>query len=78
MNLDFGVFALRQVLNSLVIVGPLLLITGLSFYLFKESSKSIRVYLVLGALCTVAGACSLVQDFKGERAAPRLVEPAHK
>lgn len=87
MSLDFGVFALRQMLNSLAVIGPLLMITGLSFYVFRESGKSMRAYLVLGFLCTLAGAFSLIQELKREQGAQHFsqqqmehlkVEPAGK
>ena len=66
MNFDFGTFALRQMLNSLAVIGPLLIIAGLSFYLFKENRRSIYVYLLLGASCTIIGAVCLIQEFKSE------------
>ncbi|KYG62408.1 hypothetical protein AZI86_16370 [Bdellovibrio bacteriovorus] len=79
MNFDFGTFALRQMLNSLAVIGPLLIITGLSFYLFKENRRSIYVYLLLGASCTIIGAVCLIQEFKSENLErPEQVEPARK
>lgn len=87
MNFDFGTFALRQMLNSLAVIGPLLIITGLSFHLFKESRRSIYIYLLLGASCTIIGAVCLIQEFKSENSARQhqtqqveslRVEPARK
>lgn len=66
MNFDFGSFVLRQVLNSLAVIGPLLIITGLSFYLFRESKRSVLIYLLLGTSCTIVGAACLVYEFKRE------------
>lgn len=80
MGLDFAAFALRQMLNSMVVVGPLLMITGLSLYVFREGGsgggRSMRTYLLLGLLCTVAGACSLVQELRIEQgvASPSPIE----
>jgi hypothetical protein len=66
MDLDFGTFALRQMLNSLVVIGPLLMITGLSFYLFRESRRSTYIYLLTGTACTIIGAVCLIGEFKRE------------
>lgn len=87
MNFDFGTFALRQMLNSLAVIGPLLIITGLSFHLFKENRRSIYIYLLLGTSCTIIGAVCLIQEFRSENSerqeqAQQLenlqVEPARK
>lgn len=87
MNLDFGAFAFRQMLNSLAVIGPLLIITGLSFHLFREGKRSTYFYLAVGAACTLIGAISLVREFKKENAVRAFqerqienlaVEPARK
>ncbi len=87
MNLDFTVFAFRQMLNALAVIGPLLIITGLSFHLFREGKRSTYFYLAVGAACTLVGATSLVREFQRENDARArqerqienlAVEPARK
>ena len=87
MNFDVGSFALRQMLNSLAVIGPLLIITGLSFYLFRENRRSIFIYLLLGTSCTIIGAVCLIEEFKKENSERQLqvqqfegfrAEPARK
>jgi hypothetical protein len=54
-------------LNSLVVIGPLLIITGLSFHLFRENRRSTYLYLLTGMACTVIGGVCMIGEFKKER-----------
>ncbi len=41
MNTEFGAFALRQILASTAVVGPILILIGLCYYLFKQDKRSV-------------------------------------
>ncbi|WP_413944404.1 hypothetical protein [Bdellovibrio sp. HCB-162] len=87
MNSELSAFALRQVLASTVVVGPILILIGLCYYLFKQDRRSVVLYLGAGVVFTVIGAACLYVEFKtevpeeaaGEKQAESLaVEPARK
>ncbi|WP_374079254.1 hypothetical protein [Bdellovibrio bacteriovorus] len=67
MNSGLGAFALRQVLASTAVVGPILILIGLCYYLFKQDRKSVVFYLGAGAAFTVIGAACLYVEFKTEK-----------
>lgn len=67
MNSELGAFALRQVLASTVVVGPILILMGLCYYLFRQDRKSVILYLGTGAVFTVIGAACLYAEFKTEK-----------
>lgn len=84
---DFGAFALMQMLNSLVIIGPILIIAGLFFYAFRESRRSTYLYLIAGTCCTLIGGACLFCELRTERSQRSLkvqryeslrAEPARK
>lgn len=64
MNVDFGAFALRQILASAVVLGPILVLIGLSFHLFTEDRRSVKIYIAWGVLLTGLGAFCLYNEFK--------------
>ncbi|XGC81964.1 hypothetical protein ACES2L_05640 [Bdellovibrio bacteriovorus] len=87
MSIELGSFALRQVLSSTVVLGPLLLLIGVSYFLFKQDRKSVLFYLATGAVFTVVGMACLYSGFhlepvsaeRSQKAAETLaVEPAQK
>lgn len=64
MNFELGAFALRQLLTSTVVVGPILILIGLCYYLFKQDRRSVMIYLGIGIVCTIIGAFCLYLEFK--------------
>lgn len=66
MNSELGAFALRQLLASTVVVGPILILIGLCYYLFKQDRKSVVLYLGAGVVFTLLGAACLYSEFKTE------------
>lgn len=67
MNSELGAFALRQVLASTVVVGPILILIGLCYYLFKQNRRSVVIYIIAGLIFTMIGACCLYCEFKADR-----------
>lgn len=63
MYSDMGIFALRQIVSSLVIVGPLLMIISALSLAFNQSRRRVLIYLLLGCLLTAIGAASLHGQF---------------
>lgn len=63
MNSEIGEFALRQVISSLVVVGPLLIIIAAFNLVFNQSKKVVMIYLVSGVVLTILGAISLYHQF---------------
>ena len=63
MNSELGAFMLRQLLNSTAIIGPILLLIGFSFYIFRQSRRSIYMYLSAGIFFSVIGMIFLYQEF---------------
>ena len=81
MSFELGAFALRQLLASTVVVGPILILIGLCYYLFKQDRKSVLIYLGIGIAFTSLGAFCLYQEFKSDRRSHErvmMVEPAQK
>lgn len=88
MNSELGAFALRQILASTAVVGPILILIGLCYYLFRQDRRSVMLYLGAGIVFTLIGAVCLYEEFKseeyGEEAhsaatpVPVVVEPAAK
>ena len=81
MSFELGAFALRQLLASTVVVGPILILIGLCYYLFKQDRKSVLIYLGVGIAFTILGAFCLYKEFKSDsRSHERvmMVEPAQK
>lgn len=66
MNFELGAFALRQLLTSTVVVGPILILIGLCYYLFKQDRRSVIIYLSVGIVFTIVGAFCLYLEFKTE------------
>ena len=64
MNSDQGTFVLRQLLNSTAIIGPILLLIGMSFYIFRQSRKSILIYLSAGIIFSLIGLVCLYTEFR--------------
>ncbi|MBV2168431.1 MAG: hypothetical protein KUL82_06970 [Bdellovibrio sp.] len=67
MYSELGVFALKQVLASMAVVGPILILIGLCFYIFKQDRRSIVLYLTAGVFFTLIGAVCLYTEFKTEQ-----------
>jgi uncharacterized membrane protein HdeD (DUF308 family) len=63
MNSELGVFALRQIVSSMVILGPLIVITGAFSYVFNQNRKAVIAYVVVGVLLTAIGAANLYHQF---------------
>jgi|GEM_PF-2480842 len=88
MNSELGAFALRQILASSAVVGPILILIGLCYYLFRQDRRSVMLYLCAGVIFTVIGAVCLYEEFKAEEQGeeaqsastpvPVVVEPATK
>ncbi|KYG62925.1 hypothetical protein AZI87_16815 [Bdellovibrio bacteriovorus] len=78
MNSEVGAFALRQVLASTAVVGPILILIGLCYYLFKQDKRSVLLYLCAGVVCTVVGAICLYSEFRAESGAAPEVQRAAK
>ncbi|MGE5086682.1 MAG: hypothetical protein ACM3MG_10305 [Bacillota bacterium] len=67
MSLEMGVFALRQLVSSMVVVGPILIIVGLFNFVFTQNRKVVMAYVVTGACLTLLGAWNLYVEFGGGR-----------
>ncbi|WII71515.1 hypothetical protein QJS83_13685 [Bdellovibrio sp. 22V] len=76
MNTELGAFALRQILAGTAVMGPILILAGLSYYLFKQDRRSVIVYLTLGVAFSLIGGVCLYVEFKGEEV--KAVETAGK
>ncbi len=63
MDSAFSAFALRQILMSTAVIGPILILIGFCYYLFKQDRKAVFIYLVIGSLCTVFGFSMLYYEF---------------
>ncbi len=63
MNSELGVFALRQIVSSMVILGPLVVITGAFSYVFNQNRKAVIAYVVVGVILTAIGAGNLYYQF---------------
>lgn len=72
MYSEMGAFALKQIVSSLVVVGPLFIIIAAFNFIFNQSRKIVMFYLVSGVVLTVVGAVNMYRQF----AATRLPEPA--
>ncbi|KHD87522.1 MAG: hypothetical protein OM95_13815 [Bdellovibrio sp. ArHS] len=78
MNSEVGVFALRQVLASTAVVGPILILIGLCYYLFKQDKRSVLLYLCAGVVCTIIGVVCLYTEFRVEAGQAPEVQRAAK
>ncbi|KYG69985.1 hypothetical protein [Bdellovibrio bacteriovorus] len=78
MNSEVGAFALRQVLASTAVVGPILILIGLCYYLFKQDKRSVLLYLGAGVVCTVVGAFCLYSELRAESGSSPEVQRAAK
>lgn len=76
MNSEMGEFALRQIISSLVVVGPLLLIIAGFNYVFNQSKKAVMIYLVAGVIATTIGAVNLYRQFNARSEEPPRIAPA--
>lgn len=63
MYSEMGEFALRQIVSSLVVVGPLLIIIAAFNFAFNQSRKVVMVYFVSGLVLTTVGAVNLYRQF---------------
>ena len=63
MNSEIGEFALRQIISSLVVVGPLLIIIAAFNLVFNQSKRVVMIYLVSGVILTILGAINLYHQF---------------
>lgn len=70
MNWELGAFALRQLLASAVVLGPILILIGLSYLHFKQDKKSIVLYIGIGTLLTLLGGVCLYSEFHAEKSVP--------
>lgn len=66
MSYSEGGFVLRQILASSVVLGPLLLLIGLFFYLYRQDRKTVVFYISAGFFLTLLGAACLYSEFKEE------------
>lgn len=64
---EMGEFALRQLISSLVIVGPLFIIIAAINFVFKQNKKMVLTYFLLGVFLTLVGAVSLYRQFSVQR-----------
>ncbi|MEK2690774.1 hypothetical protein [Bdellovibrio sp. GT3] len=62
MNSELGVFALRQIVSSMVVMGPLIVIAGVFSYVFNQNRKAVVMYVVIGVTLTAIGAVNLYND----------------
>ncbi|MEN0060431.1 MAG: hypothetical protein AAGB31_16445 [Bdellovibrio sp.] len=67
MNTELGVFALRQMLASMAVVGPILILIGLFFYIFTQDKKSMLLYLFGGVIFTLIGGVCLYSELRVEK-----------
>lgn len=63
MDGHFSAFALRQILMSTAVIGPILILIGFCYYIFKQDRKAVFIYLVIGMLCTAFGVSMLYYEF---------------
>lgn len=63
MYSEMGEFALGQVVSSLVVVGPLLIIIAAFNFAFNQSKKIVMLYFVSGLVLTTIGAVNLYRQF---------------
>jgi len=63
MSFEMGVFALRQLVSSMVVVGPILIIVGLFNFIFTQNRKVVMAYIISGACLTMLGAWNLYVEF---------------
>lgn len=66
MNSELGAFALRQVFASLAVLGPILILVGLCYFLFNQDRRSIILYIGGGLLLTVIGVICLYSELRTE------------
>lgn len=78
MSYSEGGFVLRQILASSIVLGPLLFLIGIFFYLYKQDRKTVVFYLVAGVTLTLVGAACLYTEFRDEDHRPQLEERAWK
>lgn len=82
MNSEMGAFALRQMLASMAVLGPILILVGLCYFLFNQDRRSIIMYIGGGLLLTVVGVACLYSELRTEdsrvRADSLLSESAQK
>ena len=78
MSYSEGGFVLRQILASSIVLGPLLLLIGIFFYLYKQDRKTVVFYLVAGVALTLVGAACLYTEFKEDDRLPQVEEQASK
>ena len=76
MSFSEGGFVLRQILASSIVLGPLLLLIGVFFFLYKQDRKTVVFYLVAGFTLTLVGAACLYTEFRDDRS--RQEEQASK
>ncbi|QDK45034.1 hypothetical protein DOM22_07605 [Bdellovibrio sp. ZAP7] len=67
MNSELGVFALRQIVSSMVVLGPLIVITGAFSYVFNQNRKAVIAYVVIGCILTIIGGLNLYHDFGAKK-----------
>ncbi|WP_413294459.1 hypothetical protein ACLSU7_04995 [Bdellovibrio sp. HCB185ZH] len=63
MSSELGVFALRQIVSSMVVLGPLIVITGAFSYVFNQNRKAVIAYVVIGLILTVIGGVNMYHEF---------------
>ncbi|MNT72854.1 hypothetical protein D3C72_2114930 [compost metagenome] len=78
MSYSEGGFVLRQILASSIVLGPLLLLIGIFFFLYKQDRKTVVFYLVAGFTLTLVGAACLYTEFSEEDRRPLVEEQASK
>ncbi|WP_374035389.1 hypothetical protein ACES2I_06460 [Bdellovibrio bacteriovorus] len=66
MNTELGAFALRQVLASTAVLGPILILIGLCYFLFNQSRRSVTLYIGTGLVLTVIGVACLYSELRSE------------
>ncbi|AHZ83981.1 hypothetical protein AB1A81_06450 [Bdellovibrio bacteriovorus] len=66
MNTELGAFALRQVLASTAVLGPILILIGLCYFLFNQSRRSVTLYIGTGLILTVIGVTCLYSELRSE------------
>lgn len=67
MNSELGVFALRQIVSSMVVLGPLIVIAGAFSYVFNQNRRAVLAYVLVGLVLTAIGGINLYLEF-GSRA----------
>lgn len=66
MSTELGAFALRQVLASTAVVGPILILIGLCYFLFNQSRQSVLGYIGVGLVLTIIGVICLYGELRRE------------